>query len=259
MSEAIDNAIAQSEKSLDIAAHSRDFQLTKLQELRDKGFVIDSEFKDEESNIIYDFRQIETRLVKEKTRLLNDAELERQRLAEEARIKDILAGNIEPIKLEYNSWSNEHAYFKVSAQRVATVEEVTERTEHKNKRKGVISRTIVGGLLLGPVGALAGAATSGSQGTSTIIRDSKSVSKVIDSGDLLFTNKRVLFNGDNELVSLKYKDILVDFKKATSGQYLMVIKYPAMKNGEYYILYGTNAGESSLYYKGITSNLIEKE
>lgn len=183
------------------------------------------------------------------------ADKAQKRADEEQRQNKILAGNIAPISILVNLEPNEVAYLELPANRMATVERIEEYTTGKTKKKGVLTRAVVGGVLLGPLGALGGAATAGSKGNSKTIQ--KTVSRVerVDTGKLIFTNKRLVFLG-NYVFSLPYQNIVgAEFSGGLGGSKL-ALKYQEMLNGEHFILSGPNAKDSELYYKGITANLF---
>ena len=183
------------------------------------------------------------------------ADKAQKRADEEERQSKILAGNIAPISIVVNLGHQETAYLELPADRMATVERLEEHTTGKSKKKGVIGRAVVGGVLLGPLGALGGAATAGSkQNTKTIQKTVARIEKV-DTGRLIFTNKRVMFLGNN-VFSLPYGDIVsAEFSGGYGGQKL-ALKYQEMLNGEHFVVTGPNAKDSELYYKGITANLF---
>lgn len=176
------------------------------------------------------------------------ADQEQKRSDEESRKQKILSGNIEPIAINFNLDSGEKAFLELKAERMALV---TTTVVHE-KKKGVIGRAVVGGLLLGPLGALGGAATAGSQSTH------KNTEKVgrIDSGKLVFTNKRVIFVG-KEAFSLPYSEVLAVGFSSNSflGSNKLELKYQGMKGGEYFAVSGSRAADTELYYKGITTHL----
>lgn len=176
--------------------------------------------------------------------------------AEEARQNKIRSGDIEPIDADCKLEDGEKAYFVVSANRMALVDRIIEETKGKSKKKGVVGRAVVGGLLLGPLGALGGAATAGSKDNSKTTQ--KTVTKIesIDNGKMIFTNKRLIFIGNNVLY-LPYNELLaVEFSNRSNGQSL-IVKYQGMENGEYYDLTGIGSKDSSLYYQGITAQIAK--
>jgi len=154
----------------------------------------------------------------------------KKKVAEGARKKSILSGKIESFTPSCNLEKNEKAYAEFPADRMAIVEHIEEHSIGKSHRKGVLGRAIVGGVLLGPLGALGGAATAGSRSESTSIQ--KKIERIdkIDSGKLIFTNKRLLFIG-NEFWHLSHKEVIyVEFR---GNQFYL--KYPEMKKGEYFV------------------------
>lgn len=194
------------------------------------------------SNRYQKFREDQAKK-KEETRKLE----EKRKLEEDARVNKILSGEIAPISTNFNLEKDEICYFLISAKRMAIIDHIQEYTENKIKKKGVIGRAIVGGVLLGPLGALGGAATAGSKGKTTVHQKVVPTLEMIDNGLLALTNKRVLFIGSN-MISLLYESIpLVEFPSKTK----VIIKYPAMERGEYFEINGPNVKDIEIYYKGI--------
>lgn len=177
-----------------------------------------------------------------------------KREAEEQRKNDILAGNIQPIQVTVNLEQGEKAYAAFNAKRLANREHIVETTTGKSKKKGVITRGIVGGVLLGPVGLVAGAATAGSKSNMRTTQQTVTRLETIDQGTLIFTSKRLMFLG-SQVVSLPYSKLIgYNFEKNK-----MLIKYENMEPNEQYIVSGNGAGDIQLYYQGITANLIKKD
>jgi hypothetical protein len=173
---------------------------------------------------------------------------------EEARINKILSGQIKPIESNLNLEENEACYFIVPAERKAIVEKVQVYSEVKSKKKGVLGRAVVGGVLLGPLGALGGAVTAGSKGKTITKEKVSSKLTKIDSGQLLFTNKRILFLG-SKILSLPYDTVpLVEFPSRKK----VIINYPSMEKGEFYEISGSNSNDIEYYFEGITKNLVNK-
>lgn len=177
---------------------------------------------------------------------------------EEARIEAILSGNIEPVQVVVNLQSDEKAYVDFGAKRMAVVDSVIEKTAGKSKKKGVLTRAVVGGVLLGPLGAVGGAATAGSKSNSVTTQQTVSRLQAVDTGSLIFTNKRIVFVGNNVL-SLKYDQLIaVNFDKTRTGTKLN-LKYEGMLKGEHFIVGGEKAKDTELYFKGITEKLLLTE
>jgi len=178
----------------------------------------------------------------------------RKKATEEARQQKILSGKIEPIQVIVNLEPNEKAYIELSANRMAIIDSIIEKTTGKTKKKGVITRAVVGGVLLGPLGAVAGAATAGSKGSSVKTQETVSKLDKIDQGTLILTNKRLIFLGQN-VASLPYDNLIaVSFIDTSIGKKLTV-KYEGMLRDEHYIISGDNAEDIELYYKGIKNIL----
>lgn len=173
--------------------------------------------------------------------------------AEEARKQKILKGELVPISAKTPLQPNETAYLELTARRMASVNSTVQETVGKTKKKHVLRRAVVGTVLLGPVGTIAGAATAGSKQTATTTERTITSVDVIDSGELLLTNYRVIFTGNNGITSIPYKDItgsIID----SNGHF--EVKYPGMASGEYFEVFGENAKDADLYYKGIRQHLI---
>ena len=190
---------------------------------------------------------------------IKEAEEARQQAvkeAEEARRNKILSGNIEPIDAGCRLEIGEKAYFVCNANRMALVDSIIEETIVKSKKKGVVGRAVVGGLLLGPLGALGGAATAGSKDNSKTIQKTVTSFQVIDNGKVVFTNNRIIFIGNN-VISLPYNELLsAEFINNPNGQQFTA-KYQGMENGEFYNLNGEDSRDSNLYYEGITAHIAK--
>lgn len=187
-----------------------------------------------------------------------EAEKEAIRVAEEARVAAILSGKIEPVQVVVNLQPGENAYADFGAQRMAVVDRIVEKTVGKSKKKGVLTRAVVGGVLLGPLGAVGGAATAGSKHNSVTTQQTVSRLEAVDTGSLIFTNKRIVFVGNNVL-SLKYDQLIaVNFDKIKTGTKLH-LKYQGMLQGEHFIVGGEKAKDTELYFKGITEKLLLSE
>lgn len=189
-----------------------------------------------------------------KERRLAEAEAARQARAvavakEEERKQKILQGQIDPVAVSVNLGEGEYAYLCLTASRMASVDSVIEHTQGNAKKKHVAGRALVGGVLLGPLGALGGAASAGSKTSSTTTHTTVSSIKEIDRGQLLLTNKRFLFIGENGVVSVDYGNILA----AGFNNNAATIKYPEMEKGEYYTLAGPAASDAGLYYASLTA------
>lgn len=182
----------------------------------------------------------------------------RKKAEEEARQQKILSGQIEPVQVIVNLEPNEKAYADFGAKRMAVIDRTVEKTVSKSKKKGVVTRAVVGGVLLGPLGALGGAATAGSKGNSTTTQETVNKLEAVDTGTLILTNKRIVFMGQN-LISLPYSKLLaVSFANAMGGKKL-IVKYEGMLKDEHYVVSGDKAKDTELYYKGITDKLMLQE
>lgn len=171
--------------------------------------------------------------------------------AEVARKQKILDGELAPITVKATLQPNEIAYLELTARRMAAVDSVIQETVGSSKKKHVVGRAIVGGVLLGPLGAVGGAATAGSKQTSTTTERTISEINVIDSGQVVFTNKRFIFLGNNDsVISLPYSEIIA---AGFSGNQVR-LRYAGMLGGEYYEVFGDNAKDAKLYYTGITQH-----
>lgn len=177
----------------------------------------------------------------------------RQVALEQARQQKILAGDIVPITVSMNLQADEKAYLELTARRMASVDSIVEQTVGKSKKKHVVGRAVVGGVLLGPIGALGGAATAGSKNKSTTTQKTVSTIQQVDSGQLILTNKRFIFVGNSNVISLSYPEIIATGFNGNRAS----IKYAGMLSGEYYEISGSSANDTQLYYNGITQHLIK--
>jgi len=177
----------------------------------------------------------------------------RQVALEQARQQKILAGDIAPIVVSVNLQPDEEAYLELTARRMASVDSIVEQTVGKSKKKHVVGRAVVGGVLLGPLGALGGAATAGSKNKSTTTQQTVSSIKQVDSGQMLLTNKRFIFIGNNNIISLTYPEIIATSFNGSKAS----IKYDGMLNSEYFEVFGPAANDTSLYYNGITQHIVK--
>ncbi len=177
----------------------------------------------------------------------------RQVALEQARQQKILAGDIAPIIVSVNLQPDEVAYIELTARRMASVDSIVEQTVGKSKKKHVAGRAVVGGVLLGPLGALGGAATAGSKNKSTTTQRTVSKIQQVDSGQIVLTNKRFIFVGNKNIVSLTYPEIIATSFNGSKAS----IKYDGMLNSEYYEVHGPTANDTQLYYEGITQNIVK--
>lgn len=174
----------------------------------------------------------------------------KERAEEEARQNAIVSGEIEPIDTDLNLDVDEKAYIAFSAQRMGMIAHTVSNTQ----KTGVLGRAVVGGLLLGPLGALGGAATAGDK------TREKTVEKIgkLDNGVMTFTNKRFIFIGHDLMVSIPYeKAAEVKFARNMFGLAL-TIKYTEMAKGEFYNLSGQDSKISELWLKGIKKKAVSK-
>lgn len=177
----------------------------------------------------------------------------RQVALEQARQQKILAGDIAPIVVSVNLQADEEAYLELTARRMASVDSIVEQTVGKSKKKHVVGRAVVGGVLLGPLGALGGAATAGSKNKSTTTQQTVSSIQQVDSGQMLLTNKRFIFIGNNNIISLTYPEIIATSFNGSKAS----IKYNGMLNSEYFEVFGPTANDTPLYFKGITQHIVK--
>ncbi len=167
----------------------------------------------------------------------------KEQAEEAARQKVILSGKIKPIKTNYNLDPGEKAYITFQAHKKGVIN----RTVSSTHQVGVASRAGCGCCLLGPLGALLGGVTAPSQTNQNTVESTA----VLDSGTMIFTNKRFLFVGNKSMTSLEYKKALdISFKK-TLLESKLEVKYPEMVNGEYYSLSGTDSKIAEIWFQGI--------
>lgn len=181
---------------------------------------------------------------------------EDKKAAAEAHKQSIVDGNIEPIVPSIKLKQGERAYVEFSAKRRAIVTTTVQRTVEKTKKKGGITRAVVGGALLGPVGAVVGATTAKSKGNSIGYTEDIESLNDIDQGIFVLTDQRMLFVGQ-EIVSIPYDELIgVKFENTITGAEISV-KYAGMLKGEQYFLSGKEAKLSKMYYQAITEKLLK--
>jgi hypothetical protein len=241
--------------------------MKRLSKLKEEGYLTDDEFEKEVKKINHKRNNTEkstplnslsafannTYSKFQISREQKKKERDRIELEEQERIKNILAGNIAPINSsKYNLPTDEKLYFTVGANRKATLRSIKEYTENSTKRKGTLGRAVVGGVLLGPLGAVAGAATAKTEGKTEVKQKVKSSVETIDRGELLFTNKRIMFVGEKQIISLPYAELItVEFPRTDR----LLLRYEAMEDQEYYQL---SSSETKIFYEGIINNLVIK-
>lgn len=181
---------------------------------------------------------------------------EDKKVAAETHKQSIVDGNIEPIVPSIKLKQGERAYVEFPAKRRAIVTTTVQRTVEKTKRKGGITRAVVGGALLGPVGAVVGATTARSKGNSIGYTEDVESLNDIDQGIFVLTDQRMLFVGQ-EIVSIPYDELIgVKFENTITGAEISV-KYAGMLKGEQYFLSGKEAKLSKMYYQAITEKLLK--
>lgn len=180
----------------------------------------------------------------------------------EERRELILTGAIEPIRVTATLQRNEKAYISVAAKRTAIIDEMVEQTKGGSKRKGVLTRGIVGGVITAPlgigiIGGIVGAATAGSKTHSKTTQKKVSKFQIVDTGELIFTNKRMLFVGNKEILSVDYDELIdTKFGRNLLGRTFSP-RYQEMLPHETFVMSGPAAAEADIFYEGITQNLIK--
>lgn len=172
--------------------------------------------------------QISNTLADQKVKYEDKKEQERKRRFA------ILSGNIKPIQISFHLKAGEHAYFQIKADRMADRDYVESHTTGDAR-----SPFIQGGLL------------RGNTSISTETRQERiTKTEIIDSGELLLSNIRMLFIG-KEVISIPYDDILsVEFfPNPRFDTTTISVKYPTMIKNECYDLEKKN--DAKLYYEGI--------
>lgn len=173
----------------------------------------------------------------------------------EERKKLILAGAIEPIDVSTKLNPKEKAYTVMSAKRAAAIDRTVEHTTGRNRRKGVLTRGVVGGVIFGPVGALAGAVTASTKMNTKTAQKTVTKFEIIDTGELIFTNQRVLFVGKREIISIPHDAIIeYSFGRNLLGR-TFAPQYEEMLPHESFIISGPAATEANLFFEGIVRNL----
>ena len=181
---------------------------------------------------------------------------EDKRAAAEAHKQAIANGDISPIVPSVKLKQGEKAYVEFPAKRRAIITTTVQRTVEKTKKKGGITRAVVGGALLGPVGAVVGATTAKSKGNSVGYTEDVENLNDIDQGVLVFTNQRMLFVGQ-EIISISYDELMdTKFENTITGAEISV-KYAGMLKGEQYFISGKEAKLSKMYYQAITEKFLK--
>ena len=181
---------------------------------------------------------------------------EDKKAAVEAHKQAVMSGDISPITPFVKLKQGEKAYAELPAKRKALVTTTIQRTAQKTKKKGGITRAVVGGALLGPVGAVVGASTAKSKGNSVGYAEEVENMSDIDKGVLVFTDQRMLFVGQ-EIVSIPYDELVdIRFIDMLTGAEISV-KYAGMLEGEKYFASGKEAKLSKMYYQAITEKLVK--
>lgn len=174
---------------------------------------------------------------------------------ENTRHQKIQVGELLPIPATatMNLQVGETAYLELPARRLALVDSVIQETVGTSKKKHIIRRAVVGGVLTGGVGAIVGGATAGSKHKSTTTERIVSSTEVVDSGQLILTDKRFIFVGNN-VISRPYEEVVTAQFRGNKA----IIKYADMLNGEHYEVFGSAAKDAQLYYDGIRHMLSAK-
>lgn len=181
---------------------------------------------------------------------------ETKKADEAARKAAIVAGDIDPIQVVVNLEPGEVAYASFPAKRMANVETHSQKTVGRSKKKGVVLRAVVGTMIASPIGGVVGAATAGSKSESVTTTEVSSELKQIDKGNLIFTNRRIVFVGAG-VVSLPFAELIaVAFKNGLTGANVSM-KYNGMMPNEHYLLSGAQAKDSELYYRSIQANFLD--
>lgn len=177
----------------------------------------------------------------------------RQANAEEVQRQKILDGDINPISLKtkLSLESDEIPYLEIVAQRIALINSTVQETIGTSKKKGVAGRAIVGGMLLGPLGAVAGAATAGSKQTATTTEKTVTTNSMVGMGSIILTNQRFIFTENSEvIVSVPYAKMHIT---GFNGK-IINVQYTGMLDGEHYKIFGNEAKNVEVYYEGIVKH-----
>jgi len=167
---------------------------------------------------------------------------------EEAKHQNLVSGKLEPITTATSLEPDEKAYLALTARRMATFDSTIQETTGTIKKQHGIRRAVVGGVLTGSLGgAIVGSTTAGSKIQSTTVDKTVYDTKLVDSGDLVFTDKRVIFSGNNGITSIPYGEVT---GASFSGNQVK-LKYADMLTDEYYEVFGSEAKDVELYYNNL--------
>jgi hypothetical protein len=190
-----------------------------------------------------------TSSLKQSAQSYKDSKDEKAQL-ELARQNEIASGRIEPIETAIKLLEGEKAYIVLPARKMANIETTVSHTTGKTKKKHGISRAIVGGVLLGPIGAGVGAVTAGGKTNSKTTHQKITQLGVVDNGSLILTDQRAIFIG-NEVNSITYKQMLTLDLAGKPNYRKLEMKYEGMAPGEHYIVNGHLSKDLPFYLKGI--------
>ena len=186
-----------------------------------------------------------------KSALVNQlADVANKTAIEDESVIEAREGKLKPLEVKIALNLGEAAFTEYPCKRTATVDRIEEKTVSSTKKKGVLGRAVVGGALVGGVGAIVGAVSAGSKTNAKTTQETVSSEETLDQGHLYFTNSRLLFVG-NEIVSVDYKSLIsIEFKMTLAGC-RMELKYPGMLKNETFVIPGRDGLNAKDMFRAI--------
>ncbi len=181
---------------------------------------------------------------KEKRRALEIAEKQRIETIRQGRMSEVTTANI-------NFGKTEKAYYLLNVARYADMPVLQVDNNIKTKKSGVLSGALIGGMAGGMAGAEIGAslmARDQSKTTTNII--SSTQAKLMSKGQMVFTNKRVLYIG-REVVSVPYKELLrIEIFPGRTHHTITLLR-ENMTQGEFYLSFDKKRTDILYYLEGV--------
>lgn len=178
-----------------------------------------------------------------------------QSVADQLRRGVIARGHLRAISLDTSLWEGESAIVQYRARRL----KVGESSFTQPGRNHVASSAVVGGVLLGPVGAQGGATTSKAQSRNMV----RTERKIVNNGALIFTDHRLLFvssrkqSSPQSHLTIKYGE--VSRALFTARPFLQVrrmqltLSFKSLRPDEAFFIDGPDIDDAMAYYNGIVS------
>ena len=188
-----------------------------------------------------------------KSALVNQlADVANKTALEDESVIEARAGRLKPLEVKIALNAGESAFTEYPCKRTATVDRIEEKTVSSTKKKGVLGRAVVGGALVGGVGAIVGAVSAGSKTNAKTTQETVRSEETLDQGHLYFTNSRLLFVG-HEIVSIDYKSLICTEFSMTLAGCRMELKYSGMLKNEAFLIPGRDGLNAKEMFTAITT------